>query len=106
MVITAISTVIWFALKKTHNHDISWLQTKNAHMKQKHMGMGQNHGSLVNIKIDGIYGCSSTQIWHQSRFWPMAIYSKMQRNINQTPKEHEKHWCVYVQRNAIFVIDT
>ena len=36
------------------------------------------HGSKpwypnVNIKIDGIYGCSSTQIWHH-RFWPIAEF--------------------------------
>ena len=24
---------------------------------ENYMGMGQNHGTLVNIKIDGIYGC-------------------------------------------------
>ena len=39
------------------------------------MAMGQNRGTLVNIKIDGIYGCSSTQIWHHRCHdpWPNNI---------------------------------
>ena len=50
---------------KWKNDDLDNIeQCTRTHITSLYMAMGQNRGTLVNIKIDGIYGCSSTQIWY------------------------------------------